>query len=488
MPGPRGALALSSQGDVRRRSAWHVLVSTNHKDVGTLYCLMALIGGCVGGVLSMLMGQQLTGPMHGFIASGNVWNAVIIAHGLVMIFWFVMPALIGGMGSWFIPLMIGAPDMAFPRLNLLSFWLLAAGFVCVVLGVLLPVAQAATFSFYALYLAGFSAFLGAGNLVVTILNMRAPGLGLHKMPLFCWAVFVTALLLLLVVPVLAGAVTMLALAPGVTLSQAAAGPALFTQLFWFFGHIEAYIVVLPAFGVVCQIIATFTGRPVKGYFAVAYAMVAIGLIGFVVWAHRMFFPAWMDHDINLAALILAVPGAIPFIAWGLTLYRARIIYKTPMLWALGFIFMVLVGGVMGLVMALAGISSHYDLVVHLHYVLSMGTAFAIFAGFYYWIGKISGRAYPEFWGKLHFWTFFLGVNLTFFPMQFSAYHDWAMISAFGAFLSGVSALIFVYVLFRVFLSERTLAANYWGPGAATLEWTVPSPPPLHTFKDLPVAR
>lgn len=487
-PGPGEVLALSPRGGACRRSAWRVLVSTNHKDIGTLYSLMALIGGCVGGVLSMLMGQQLVGPTHGFIASGNVWNAVIIAHGLVMIFWFVMPALIGGMGNWFVPLMIGAPDTAFPRLNLLSFWLLAAGFVCVLLGVLLHTSQAATFSFYALYLAGFSAFLGAGNLVVTILNMRAPGLGLHKMPLFCWAVFVTALLLLLVVPVLAGAVTMLGLERVPTLAPAATGIALFAQLFWFFGHIEAYIVVLPAFGVVCQIIATFTGRPIKAYYAVAYAMLAIGLVGFIVWAHRMFFPAWMDHDINLAALILAVPGAVPFMAWGATIYRARIVYKTPMLWALGFMFMFLAGGVMGVVMALAGIRSHYDLVVHLHYVLSMGTAFAIFGGFYYWIGKISGRAYPEFWGKLHFWTFFLGVNLTFFPMQFNAYHGWAMISAFGALLSGVSALVFFYVLFRVFFSKRTLAGNYWGPAATTLEWTVASPPPLHTFEDLPVAQ
>lgn len=487
-PAPGGPLALTPQNDARRRAAWRLLVSTNHKDVGGLYILMAFIGGCIGGVLSMLVGQQLMGSTHGLVASGNIWNAVITAHGLVMVFWFVMPALIGGMGNWLVPLMIGATDTAFPRLNLLSFWLLALGFIMVFLGLLSRSALAPTFSFTALYLAGFSALLGSCNFITTILNMRAPGLGLHKMPLFCWSILVTSVLLLLAVPVLAGVVTLLMLGHSPSLSLAQDNPALFAQLFWFFGHPEAYIIILPAFGVISQIIATFTGRPIKAYLAVAYAMVAIGLIGFVVWAHRLFLPVWMDHYVSAVALALAVPGAVPFIAWGMTLYRAHINYKTPMLWALGFIFLFVVGGLMGVVMSLTGAHNIYSLVAHLHYVLSMGAAFSIFGGFYYWVGKVSGRPYPEVWGKVHFWTFFLGANLTFFPMQFSLYHEWAMISTCGALLSGVSTLVFFYVLFRVCMSPRTLPDNYWGMGATTLEWDVPSPPPLHTFRDLPAVR
>ena len=485
MPVPEAGLAPMAQNHVQRRAFWHVLASTNHKDVGTLFILMAFMGGCVGGVLSMLVGQQLAGASHGFIANGNIWNAVITAHGVVMIFWFVVPALIGGMGNWFVPLMIGAADTAFPRLNLFSFWVLALGFAFMLFGVLLHSPLAPDFSFGALYLAGLSALLGAVNFIVTILNMRIAGLGLHKMPLFCWSLLVTSFLLLLVVPVLAAAVTMLVLTQGAGSLATQANPALFGHLFWFFGHPEAYIIILPALGVVSQIVSTFTGRPIWGRIAVAYAMMAIGLIGFVVWAHRLFFPASMDHYVNLAALVLAIPGAIPFIAWGMTIYRSQIRYKTPMLWALGFMAQFIIGGVMGMVMALTKAHNGYSMVAHLHYMLSMGAAFAIFGGFYYWVGKVSGRPYPEFWGKVHFWSFFLGANLTFFPMQFSLYHGWAVISSFGAVLSGVSALVFVYVIFRVLVSEQRLKENYWGPAATTLEWSVPSPAPLHTFEDLP---
>lgn len=440
----------------------------------------------MGGVLAMLSSLHLVG--QSVVVNSPAWDAVMTAHGLLMVFWFVMPALIGGMGNWLVPLMLGAPDTAFPRLNALSFWLLAAGFVLVLAGALVRGPIAADLMLWSLCLAGVSALLGALNFIVTILNMRATGLCLHAMPLFCWAILVTSFLLLLAVPVLAGGVTLMVGDHSQTALLTGSGTALFTRLFWFFGHPEAYIIILPAFGVISQIIATFTRRPIAGGLVVAYAMVAIGLLGFIIWAHRMFVPAGLEGYFHAAPLIIAIPSAIPFVAWIVTLVKGRIMLKTPMLWALGFICLFVIGGFMGMSMVLAGASGRYMLVAHLHYMLSMGAAFAIFAGFYYWVGKVSGRPYPEFWGKLHFWTFFLGVNLTFFPMQFSAYHDWAMISAFGAFLSGVSALIFVYVLFRVFLSERTLAANYWGPGAATLEWTVPSPPPLHTFKDLPVAR
>lgn len=488
MPAPEAAPTLLPRHEAWWCPVWRVLVSANHKEVGTLYSLLAFMGGCVGGVLSMFMGQQLMNPTHGFITQGNIWNLIITAHGLVMIFWFVMPALIGGIGNWFVPLMIGANDTAFPRLNQASFWLLALGFALVLKGLLGPVGQGPAFLLAALALAGLSFWLGAANFIVTILNMRAPGFGLHKMPLFCWAVLVASGLLLLAVPVLAGAVTRLAFDHSPLLSLTDGGQGLFARLFWFFGHPEAYIIILPAFGIMSQIISTFTGRPLRAHLVVAYALVAIGLVGFVVWAHRMFFPAGMGSYVNAAALLLAIPSAIPFIAWGATLYRAKVIYKTPVLWALGFMFLFLGGGCMGLVMALTGTHNNYMLVAHLHYVLSMGAAFAIFGGFYYWVGKISGRPYPEFWGKVHFWTFFGGVNLTFFPMLFSLNHEWAMVSACGALLSGLSGLVFVYVLFRVLSSGQRVAGNYWGEGATTLEWTLPSPVPAQTFKDLPSVR
>lgn len=487
-PAPEGGLALAQPNNVQRRALWRVFFSTNHKDVGTLYSLMAFIGGSVGGVLSLLVGQQLLGSTHGFVTNGNVWNGVIASHGLVMIFWFIVPALIGGMGNWLVPLMIGAADTAFPRLNLLSFWVLAIGFVSLLCGMLLHSVLAPIFSFGALLLVGISALLGAINFIVTILNMRAAGLGLHKMSLFCWSLLVTAFLVLLVVPVLGAMVTLLVVKSGAGLAAIQTDPALFSYLFWFFGHPAAYIIVLPAFGVVSQIIETFAGRPIQAYLAVVYAMVAIGFVGFLVWAHRLFFPASMAHYVNVAALILAIPAAILFVAWGITLCRGQLSLKTPMLWALGFMVLFAVGGLIGMVLALSGAQNGYSVVAHFHYVLAMGAVFAVFGGFYYWVGKVSGRAYPEIWGKVHFWTFFAGVNLTFFPMEFSVYQDWSVISTCGALLSGISVLVFFYVLFRVLFSTQTLPGNYWGEGATTLEWTLPSPVPLNTFMDLPSIR
>lgn len=487
-PAPEGVLALTQPDKVQQRAIWRVLFSANHKDIGTLYSLLAFIGGSVGGVLSLLVGQQLLGAAHGFVSNGNVWNEVITSHGLAMIFWFVVPALIGGMGNWLVPLMIGAADTAFPRLNLLSFWGLALGFVALLCGLLLHSAYAPVFSFSAFVLAGISVVLGAINFIVTILNMRAAGLGLHKMPLFCWSLLVTAFLVLLVVPVLGAMVTLLVVKSGVGLAAIQTDPALFSYLFWFVGHPAGYIIILPALGVVSQIIETFARRPIQAYFAVVYAMVAIGFVGFVVWAHRLFFPASMDHYINASALILAIPAAIIFVAWGITLCRGSLSFKTPLLWALGFMALFAVGGLMGMVIALSSTQTVYSVVAHFHYVLAMGAVFAVFGGFYYWVGKVSGRAYPEVWGKVHFWTFFAGVNLTFFPMEFSVYQDWSVISTCGALLSGISVLVFFYVVFRVLFSTQTLPGNYWGEGATTLEWTLPSPVPLHTFMDLPSIR
>lgn len=482
-----GVVVLAPQaGGARARSFWHVLVGTNHKDIGTLYILLAVLGGCVGGVLAMLSSLHLVGQGHDAESQG--WTLVMTAHGLVMVFWFAMPALIGGMGNWFVPLMLGAADTAFPRLNALGVWLLALGFVCVVLGALLQTPNAAVFLFVSVQLAGLSALLGAINFIVTIFNMRAVGLCLHKMPLFCWSILVTSFLLLLAVPVLAGAVTLLLAHHSPTFLLRGDGARLFAHLFWFFGHPEAYIIILPAIGIISQIISTFARRPLVGALAVAYAMVAIGLLGFVVWAHRVFIPSGLEGYFRAAPLLIAVPGVVPFVSWIVTLYRGRIMLKTPMLWALGFICLFVIGGLMGVGMEGTGRLGRYMLVAHLHYMLSMGAAFAIFAGFYYWVGKITGRSYPEFWGKLHFWTFFIGVNLTFFPMQFSHLPDWAGLSAVGALLSGVSSLIFVYVVWRVFISRWGLAADYWGNERGSLEWSVPSPVPYETFIDLPVVR
>ena len=508
------------------------LMSTNHKDIGTLYITGAVIGGCVGGILSMIMRAQLMYPHNHIVSSGQEWNAIITAHGLLMIFWMVMPALIGGMGNWFVPMMIGAPDMAFPRLNNMSFWFLAAGFVFVMLGLLLgqgagagwtlypPLDEAqyspgvaTDFSLFSLHLAGISSLLGAINFIATILNMRAPGMGMFKMPLFCWSILVTAFLLLLAIPVLAGAVTMLIMDRnfGTSFFTPSGGgdPVLFQHLFWFFGHPEVYIMILPAFGVISHVVSTFSKKPIFGYLGMVYAMVAIGFVGFIVWAHHMFVSAISDDSrvyFEVATLVVAVPTGVKVFSWIATMWGGSIEFKTPMLWALGFIFLFVIGGATGVVLANAGLDQElhndYFLIAHFHYVLSLGAVFAIFAGFYYWIGKMSGHPYPEFWGKVHFWTTFIGVNLTFFPQHFlglagmprrypdypDAFAGWNFVSSCGAFISGVSTMVFFYVVWRVFTSKERLPANYWGDGATTLEWAVASPAPHHTFEDVPVIR
>jgi cytochrome c oxidase subunit I len=508
------------------------LMSTNHKDIGTLYLTMAFIGACVGGILSEIMRTQLAVPHNTLIANGNAWNDIITAHGLIMIFWFVMPALIGGFGNWMVPMMIGAPDMAFPRLNNMSFWFLAMGFIFVMLGLTIgngagagwtiypPLDNsqyspgiATDFTLFSLHLAGVSSLLGAINFIATILNMRAPGMTMHKMPLFCWAILVTAFLLLLAIPVLAGAVTMLIMDRnfGTSFFEPSGGgdPVLFQHLFWFFGHPEVYIMILPAFGIVSHVVSTFSKKPIFGYLGMAYAMVIIGFVGFVVWAHHMFISGISTDSriyFEVATLIIAVPTGIKVFSWIATMWGGAIEFKTPMLWAIGFILLFVIGGATGVVLANAGLDQElhndYFLIAHFHYVLSMGATFAVFAGFYFWIGKMSGRPYPEFWGKVHFWTFFLGVNLTFFPQHFlglagmprrypdyaDAFAGWNMVSSIGAWISGVSTIVFFYILYRVFTSRQVLADNYWGEGATTLEWAVPSPAPHHTFEDVPVIR
>ena len=524
-------------------------MSTNHKDIGILYLVVSALAGFIAVSFTIYMRLELMNPgvqymcMEGMrltaagigecTPNGHLWNVLITGHGILMMFFVVIPALFGGFGNYFMPLQIGSPDMAFPRMNNLSFWMYVAGTTLAICSVLSPGGNdqlgsgvgwilypplsvneggmSMDLAIFAVHVSGASSILGAINMITTFLNMRAPGMTLFKVPLFSWSIFVTAWLILLALPVLAGAITMLLTDRnfGTTFFDPAGGgdPILYQHILWFFGHPEVYIIILPGFGIISHVIATFSRKPVFGYLPMVWALIAIGALGFVVWAHHMYtvgMSLTQQSYFMLATMVIAVPTGVKVFSWIATMWGGSIEFKTPMLWAFGFLFLFTLGGVTGIVLSQAGVDRAYHdtyyVVAHFHYVMSLGAVFAIFAGIYFYFPKMTGRSIPEWAGQLHFWTMFVGSNLTFFPQHFlgrqgmprryidypEAFALWNQVSSYGAFLSFASfVFFFIVIIYAIVAGKKEVRANPWNEYADTLEWTLPSPPPEHTFEILP---
>jgi len=503
------------------------LYTTNHKDIGTLYLLFALVMFFIGGGMALIIraelfqpGLQLVDPLF--------FNSMTTMHALVMIFGVVMPAFVG-LANWMIPMMIGGPDMALPRLNNWSFWIMPFAFLLLLstlfmegggpaggwtLYAPLSLQGGDSFAFviFSIHFMGISSVMGSINIVATIFNMRAPGMTLMKMPLFVWTWLITAYLLIAVIPVLAGAVTMLLTDRyfGTSFFSAAGGgdPVMYQHIFWFFGHPEVYILILPAFGIISSIIPTFARKPLFGYASMVYATASIAFLSFIVWAHHMFtvgMPLAGEMFFMFATMMISVPTGVKVFNWIATMWRGSMTFETPMLFAVGFLVMFTIGGLSGLMLAItpADIQYHdtYFVVAHFHYVLVPGAIYSIMAATYYWMPKWTGNMYDEMWGKIHFWVSTIFLNVLFFPMHFVGlagmprripdyslqFADWNAVATIGAFGFGFSQLIFVYVVFKCMRGGEKATTEVW-EGADGLEWTVPSPAPYHTFETPPVIK